>query len=209
MKHQILYILAFKDEPLIKVGLAVNARLRSLALGYRRFDFKESYLVRSKDQPCIRTLERNLKTFFAAHQVSSTCPMPNGNTETFDSSVLPEILQSIETFRSSFPHAEFQIEQNLSSLIPPPRPPRPPRLEQTKPGESTDQPPMHPRTLQLLDDLHAWCDEQYGRRSEVARFLGISPGRLGDWLTFRRTPTADHAFIIQDFLKKHRRHPRG
>jgi hypothetical protein len=42
MKQQILYILAFKDEPLIKVGLAVNARMRSLALGCRRFDFKES-----------------------------------------------------------------------------------------------------------------------------------------------------------------------
>ena len=39
---QNLYILAFKNELLIKVGLSKDAYLRSLSLGFDRFDFKRS-----------------------------------------------------------------------------------------------------------------------------------------------------------------------
>jgi hypothetical protein len=72
---QILYILVFKSEPLIKIGLAEDVFIRSRSLGLERFDFQASYLVRSKDKPYIRTLERNLKTFFASHQKISLKPM--------------------------------------------------------------------------------------------------------------------------------------
>jgi hypothetical protein len=38
-----LYILTFKNEPLIKVGLSIDAYMRSLALGFDRFDLKGTY----------------------------------------------------------------------------------------------------------------------------------------------------------------------
>ena len=45
MKKQDLYILAFKKDPLIKVGLAGDPSLRVAALGLDRFDLSASYLV--------------------------------------------------------------------------------------------------------------------------------------------------------------------
>jgi hypothetical protein len=83
MKERVLYILAFKDEPLIKVGFSRNAYKRAIGLGSGRFDFSGSYLVSAKDDHAIALLERNLKTFFLAHQAISEEPMPNGNSETF------------------------------------------------------------------------------------------------------------------------------
>jgi hypothetical protein len=93
---QNLYILAFKNEPLIKVGLSIDAYMRSLALGFDRFDLKRSYLVEARDRSSISVLERNLKTFFSTHQVVPPQPLSSGNTETFQSSVLPKMLQAIE-----------------------------------------------------------------------------------------------------------------
>src|ERR1700726_2278760 len=98
MKKQNLYILAFKDEPLIKVGLSVDAYMRSLALGFDRFDLTSSYMVRSRDQSSISILERNLKTFFSTHQIEPPQPLSSGNTETFRSSVLPRMLEVIDAF---------------------------------------------------------------------------------------------------------------
>jgi hypothetical protein len=115
---QNLYILAFKNEPLIKVGLSIDAYMRSLALGFDRFDFKGSYMVQARDQSSISVLERNLKTFFSANRVSSSEPLSSGNTETFQSSVLPQMLQAIEALRETFPDAGFRIQQDLSSIIP-------------------------------------------------------------------------------------------
>jgi DNA-binding transcriptional regulator YdaS (Cro superfamily) len=58
--------------------------------------------------------------------------------------------------------------------------------------------------------LKTWCDEPggYGRRSEVARLLGVSPSLVTDWFSEYRSPSADHAFAIQDFLKQQRRKTR-
>jgi hypothetical protein len=60
--YQNLYILAFRNEPLIKVRLSIDAYMRSLALGFDRFELKSSYLVQARDQGSISLLERNLKT---------------------------------------------------------------------------------------------------------------------------------------------------
>jgi hypothetical protein len=114
---QNLYILVFKNEPLIKVGLSIDAYRRSLGLGFGRFDLKDSYLVRARDQSAISLLERNLKTFFSGHQVAPSQPLSSGNTETFPSSILPEMLQAIEVLGKTFPHAEFRIHKDLSSAI--------------------------------------------------------------------------------------------
>jgi len=116
--NQNLYILAFKNEPLIKVGLSIDAYMRSLVLGFDRFDLKGSYLVQARNQSSISLLERNLKTFFSTHQVAPPQPLSSGNTETFQSSVLPQMLQAIEALRETFPDAGFRMQQDLSSLIP-------------------------------------------------------------------------------------------
>jgi transcriptional regulator with XRE-family HTH domain len=67
----------------------------------------------------------------------------------------------------------------------------------------------HPRVKQLLDDLQAWVnrDPEYGRKSELARLLGVRPSVIGDWLSRRSTPNAHHAFHILDFLEAEKRKP--
>jgi hypothetical protein len=159
MKDQFLYILAFKDEPLIKVGLAYNIQFRSRSLGPQRFDFRESYLVRSKDQTCIRTLERNIKTFFAAHQVSSETPLANGNTETFRSEILPAILETLEAFRKMFAHADIKVEHDISHLIPVRIPETPKIRKIPRPrGSTTHCARGHERTAQTTRVKQSWKD---------------------------------------------------
>jgi len=119
---QSLYILAFKNEPLIKIGLSRDTYMRSSTLGLARFDLKNSCLVHARDQSAISALERNLKTFFAAKRVSPSQPLSSGNTETFQSLVFAKMLEAIEALGKVFPDAGFWIEYDLSSLVPIARP---------------------------------------------------------------------------------------
>jgi hypothetical protein len=57
----------------------------------------------------------------------------------------------------------------------------------------------------LIAELKAWADAKYGRRSAIARMLGLSPQLVSDWLAGRKTPTLDTGFQLQAFLKKQRR----
>jgi predicted transcriptional regulator len=57
----------------------------------------------------------------------------------------------------------------------------------------------------LITELRAWCDEQFGRRAELARMLGVSRQLVSDWFAGRATPTLDAGLQIQEFLKKQRR----
>jgi hypothetical protein len=59
----------------------------------------------------------------------------------------------------------------------------------------------------LIAELKAWADEKYGRRSELARMLGLSPQLVSDWFAGRKTPTLDVGLQLQTFLKKQRRRP--
>ena len=58
---QSLYILAFKNEPLIKIGLSRDTYMRSSTLGLARFDLKNSCLVHAREGPgqggCIAVVE--------------------------------------------------------------------------------------------------------------------------------------------------------
>jgi hypothetical protein len=80
MTKQSLYILAFKDEAVIKVGLAIDPWLRIAALGSARFDLSASYLVQCRDKSAVRTLERMLKIFkrlkalLRAYQINGCMP---------------------------------------------------------------------------------------------------------------------------------------
>jgi transcriptional regulator with XRE-family HTH domain len=69
---------------------------------------------------------------------------------------------------------------------------------------------MSKRTAELLAELKAWCDQERGRWSEVARVLGVSRGTLADWYNpeRRKSPTAEQALAIQEFLRAQRRRRR-
>jgi hypothetical protein len=65
----------------------------------------------------------------------------------------------------------------------------------------------HPRTKRLIAELRKWCDQKYGRRSEMARLLGVPVSLFHNWLSIppHRTPDLDQGFAIEDFLKKQRK----
>jgi len=54
---------------------------------------------------------------------------------------------------------------------------------------------------QLLDSLKTWCDDEYGRRSEIARALNVPPSAVTQWLNGRQKPTGAQALEIIEFLK--------
>jgi hypothetical protein len=54
----------------------------------------------------------------------------------------------------------------------------------------------------FLNDLKRWCDQQYGRKSKVARMLELSPQLVNDWFTGKSTPTWQTGLQIQSFLAK-------
>ena len=57
----------------------------------------------------------------------------------------------------------------------------------------------------LLAELKAWADQEYGRRSEIARELGVTRQMVTNWLAMRRKPNVNDAFKIMAFMQKHRR----
>ena len=64
---------------------------------------------------------------------------------------------------------------------------------------------LHPKTKELIAELTKWCEAEYGRKSEVAKALGVSPSLVGDWLGEYRVPSLDQGFMIQDFLRQQNR----
>jgi DNA-binding transcriptional regulator YdaS (Cro superfamily) len=61
---------------------------------------------------------------------------------------------------------------------------------------------MHRRTEQLIAKLKAWCDVKYGRRSAIARELGVSPALVTDWLKGRRMPSYDQGVRIEEIIRR-------
>jgi len=61
---------------------------------------------------------------------------------------------------------------------------------------------MHRRTKELIAKLKTWCDGAYGRRSAIARELGISPSLISDWLNGRRMPTYDQGVQIEELIRR-------
>ena len=54
----------------------------------------------------------------------------------------------------------------------------------------------------LLKRLKAWADKKSGRRSEIARTIGVSRQTVTNWLAGRRNPTLEDGLKIQVFLSK-------
>jgi transcriptional regulator with XRE-family HTH domain len=61
---------------------------------------------------------------------------------------------------------------------------------------------MHPETKKLIRALLAWCQAQRGRRSQLARQLGVSPGTVGDWISGRRMPSLDQGNQIKAIIAR-------
>jgi hypothetical protein len=57
---------------------------------------------------------------------------------------------------------------------------------------------------ELLDELEAWCKERYGRKTNVAKLLGVTPQIVNDWFVKdvdkRSKPSWDTGLKIQQFL---------
>jgi Helix-turn-helix len=64
---------------------------------------------------------------------------------------------------------------------------------------------MPPKTQKLLDELKAWCEQEYGRKAEAARVIGTSRQALNHWFTGNQNLTAEQILNVQEFLKKQRR----
>jgi hypothetical protein len=61
---------------------------------------------------------------------------------------------------------------------------------------------MPKRTKKLLSALEAWCDREFGRRSEVARILEVSPQAVTNWFAGRQELTGEQALAIQELLAR-------
>jgi transcriptional regulator with XRE-family HTH domain len=58
---------------------------------------------------------------------------------------------------------------------------------------------------QLIADLKAWADQEYGRRAQLARTLGVSRQVISDWLARRSIPTLEKGLKLMAFLKAQKR----
>jgi DNA-binding transcriptional regulator YdaS (Cro superfamily) len=52
----------------------------------------------------------------------------------------------------------------------------------------------------LLDSLKAWCSQKYGRQTEVAEILGVTPQSVNDWFGGRKQLTGEQVLAVQQFL---------
>jgi transcriptional regulator with XRE-family HTH domain len=60
---------------------------------------------------------------------------------------------------------------------------------------------MGERTAQLLKTLRAFCEEERGRQTKVARILGVGPSVVAEWFSGRRRMTGEQSLAVQDFLR--------
>jgi len=64
---------------------------------------------------------------------------------------------------------------------------------------------MPTETKKLLEELKAWCDEERGRRVQVAHLLDTSRQTLANWFAARQEPTGEQALVVFKFLEEQKR----
>ena len=60
----------------------------------------------------------------------------------------------------------------------------------------------------LVDALRDWCGdkrENYGRRAEIAKAIGVTRGSIGDYLSGRSVPGYNVGLKLREFLEKEKR----
>jgi hypothetical protein len=60
------------------------------------------------------------------------------------------------------------------------------------------------KTQVLLAELGEWCAEKWGRQSELARAIGVTPQAVNDWLNGRKKMTGEQALRVSEFVAKTR-----
>lgn len=60
--------------------------------------------------------------------------------------------------------------------------------------------PYRPRVRAFLDNLKLFLDQGYGRRTDLAIFLGLPRQAVTDMLNGRQNPTAEQVLAIQEYL---------
>jgi hypothetical protein len=63
---------------------------------------------------------------------------------------------------------------------------------------------MSPELKAILSELKRYCDEERGRRAEVARALGVSISGLRDILDGGQEPTGSQTLKILEILARRR-----
>jgi transcriptional regulator with XRE-family HTH domain len=64
---------------------------------------------------------------------------------------------------------------------------------------------MSPELKAILNELKRYCDEERGRRAEVARTLGVSISGLWNILDGGQEPTESQTLKILEILARRRR----
>jgi hypothetical protein len=65
---------------------------------------------------------------------------------------------------------------------------------------------MRPEPSQeLLAQLGLWCEQVWGRQTEIAKVLGTTPQRVNDWINGRKRMNADQALFLREFLNPKQR----
>ena len=62
-----------------------------------------------------------------------------------------------------------------------------------------------PAVAKILAELKAWCEQEHGRQTEVAKVLEVDHRRLYDWFSGRIEPSWGVGLRIQAFLAKKKR----
>lgn len=63
---------------------------------------------------------------------------------------------------------------------------------------STEKP--SPRLDALIGRMSSYCAEQRGRKAALAKFLGVRPHMVSEWLSGTSKPSAENALGILDWL---------
>jgi DNA-binding XRE family transcriptional regulator len=61
--------------------------------------------------------------------------------------------------------------------------------------------PDDPEVARLLSDLKKWCDAKHGRRTYLAKIIGVDRKRISDWFAGRVLPSLSAGLKIKTFLE--------
>lgn len=120
-----LYILKFKKNNIIKVGVAKSySRIRSLCQTYGDLepDIEDSVTVTAPNSRDLKVLETQLLQDYIDHTITDDeFSGRDGCTELRDSSILNSVIDDILRKQSLFPQKQFKIQK---LIVPPQMPPR-------------------------------------------------------------------------------------
>jgi transcriptional regulator with XRE-family HTH domain len=58
-----------------------------------------------------------------------------------------------------------------------------------------------PEVKRLLNDLKTWCEGSHGRRTQIAKAIGVDRRRITDWLSGRVLPSLAMGLRVRAFLE--------